>query len=54
MRRRAELSADPEEAPLPFFDSEDICNICEFSMNDPIKKLKRIVKYIHEPCLVKS
>jgi hypothetical protein len=59
MRKRAEYSASVENT-LPFFDSGDVCNICDFALNDPIKALKKIIQcprcneYIHEPCLVKS
>ena len=43
-----------------FFDSGDMCEICQFAFNDPIKRLKKIIQcprcsqYIHEPCLTKS
>ena len=59
MRKRAEYSASVENT-LPFFDSGDVCNICDFALNDPIKALTKIIQcprcneYIHEPCLVKS
>ena len=43
LRKRAEYSAGSENT-LPYFDSGDICSICEFAMNDPIKKLKKITK----------
>ena len=58
-RKRAEFSANTE-CTLPFFDSGDVCNICDFSLNDPIKKMKKIIQcprcheYVHEPCLMKS
>ena len=59
IRERAENSANPEFS-IPFFDSGDICNICQFAFNDPIKKLKKIVncprcdQFVHEPCLSKT
>ena len=59
LRKRAEYSAGVENT-LPFFDSGDVCCICDFALNDPIKKLKKVIKcprcseYVHEPCLVKS
>ena len=59
MREQAENSADPE-CSIPFFDSGDLCNICQFPFNDPIKKLKKIVKcprcdqFVLEPCLSKT
>ena len=37
LRKRAEYSAGVENT-LPFFDSGDICCICDFALNDPIKK----------------
>ena len=58
-REQAENSADPEDS-IPFFDSGDLCNICQFAFNNPIKKLKKIVKcprcdqFVHEPCLAKT
>ena len=58
-RKRAEFSANTEYT-LPFFDSGGVCNICDFSLNDPIKKMKKIIQcprcheYVHEPCLMKS
>ena len=59
-RRLAEDSANPNSSTLPFFDSGDVCNICEFGLTDPIKREKKIIKcprcsnYVHEPCLIKS
>ena len=58
-RSQAENSANPDRS-IPFFDSGDICEICHFAFNDPIKRLKKIIQcprcsqYIHEPCLTKS
>jgi hypothetical protein len=59
LRKRAEYSAGVENT-LPFFDSGDICCICDFALNDPVKKLKKVIicprcsEYVHEPRLVKS
>ena len=58
LRDRAEMAVSRDNT-LPFFDSGDICNICLFALNDPVKKLKKITmcptcsEYVHEPCLVK-
>ena len=32
------------ECTIPFFDLGDVCNICDFSLNDPIKKMTKIIQ----------
>ena len=41
MRTRAENAANPEET---FYDSGDICEICEFAFNHPLKRFKPKMK----------
>ena len=58
LKSRAEKAADPDNEP--FFDSGDICEICEFPFNHPLKinkpkmKCKRCTKTVHIPCYLKN
>ena len=58
-RDRAEKAADPDQDET-FHDSGDICDICEFPFNHPLKrtkpkmKCKRCSKTVHIPCYLKS
>ena len=58
-RDRAEKAADPDQDET-FYDSGDICDICEFPFNHPLKrtkpkmKCKRCAKTVHIPCYLKS
>ena len=53
-------SDNSETSDLPFFDSGDFCQICQFCLNDPIKRGKKVVQckrclnYVHELCLIKN
>lgn len=59
VRQIAENSADPN-FENSFIDSGDICEICHFTLNDPVKRLKsktncpKCCKLVHKPCLKKS
>ena len=37
-------SDNSSTSDLPFFDSGDFCQICQFNLNDPIKRGKKVVK----------
>ena len=58
-RERAEHAANDNDDE-PFFDSGDICEICEFAFKHPLKKkIKRIncphcTVLVHQPCYEKS
>ena len=58
LKTRAEKAADPNNEP--FFDSGDICEICEFPFNHPLKinkpkmKCKQCTKTVHIPCYLKN
>ena len=51
--------ADPQTDDETFYDSGDVCNICEFPLNHPTKvskpqlKCKKCQPTLHKPCLVK-
>ena len=59
-RLMAEISADPSFQDDSYHDSGDKCNICQFSLNNPIKKNKQKTKCpvcsrtVHAPCLKKD
>ena len=59
LRTRATKAADPNPDE-EFFDSGDICEICEFPFNHPTKigkpkmKCKKCTKTVHIPCYLKS
>ena len=58
VRERAEIAAQPEEET--FYDSGDLCNLCQFRLNDPLKRSKAKMKcpqcdsVLHEPCFIKD
>ena len=62
VRSQRELaeSAAEESTDSSFIDSGDICLVCNFAFNDPIKRGKCITKClvckkkVHKPCLEKS
>ena len=62
VRSQRELaeSAAEESTESSFIDSGDICLVCNFAFNDPIKRGKLITKClvckkkVHKPCLEKS
>ena len=51
-------SDNSSTSDLPFFDSGDFCQICQFNLNDPIKRGGKVVQctrcleYVHELCLL--
>ena len=59
LRTRATKAADPNPDE-EYYDSGDICEICEFPFNHPTKigkpkmKCKRCSKTVHIPCYLKS
>ena len=54
----SEISAQPQEQMV--YDSGDICNLCQLSLNDPLKRSKSKMKCpqcdakLHKPCFVKD
>ena len=60
LKTRAESSADPEHDEETFYDSGDICDICEFPFNHPLKidkpkmKCRSCFKSVHIPRYLKS
>ena len=59
LKTRAERSADPDNEET-FLDSGDVCEICEFPFNHPLKrtkpkmKCKSCTKTVHIPCYLKN
>ena len=51
--------ADPQTEDETFYDSGDVCNICEFPLNHPTKvskpkiECKKYQRTVHKPCLEK-
>ena len=57
-RERAEIAVQSEDES--FYDSGDICCLCQFRLNDPLKRGKKIMKCpqclvaVHQPCFIKD
>ena len=57
-RERAEIAIQSEDET--FYDSFDICCLCQFSLNDPLKRGKKKMKcpqchvVVHQPCYQKD
>ena len=59
LKTRAEQSTDPDQEEI-YLDSGDVCEICEFPFNHPLKitkpkmKCKSCTKTVHIPCYLKN